>query len=135
MEPHTIERRRTPRPQILLVAEDTDALRHLWRIWLGRFGFEVIEARTGAEALVLATRHRPVAIVMDLAMPVMDGLEATRRLKEDPRTAGVPVVMVTAYTSDQHRRAAEEAGCAAFVPKPADPYELVAELRRVLGRA
>jgi CheY-like chemotaxis protein len=120
---------------VLLVVDDTDALRSLWRIWLGQLGFDVVEARTGVEALALATRYDPVAIVMDLAMPVMDGLEATRRLKQDPRTAAVPVVMVTAYTSDIHRRAAADAGCAAFLPKPADPNELVAELRKVLAVA
>jgi two-component system, cell cycle response regulator DivK len=130
---HIIDRRRVPRPQVLLVVEDTDALRYLWRIWLGQLGFDVVEARTGAEALALATRHGPVAVLMDLAMPVMDGLEATRRLKQDPRTADVPVVMVTAYSSDRYRRAAEDAGCAAFLTKPADPQELIDELRRVLA--
>ena len=66
-------------------------------------------------------------------MPVMDGLEATRRLKEDPRTAAVPVVMVTAYTSERYRTAAEQAGCTEFLEKPADLDELVAVLRRVLA--
>jgi two-component system, cell cycle response regulator DivK len=130
-----IDRRRTPRPQVLVVAEDTDSLRELWKVWLGSLGFEVIAASTGAQAVALATTYRPVAIIMDLAMPVMDGLEATRRLKQDARTADLPVVMVTAYNSDPYRRAAEDAGCAAFLPKPADPEALLAELRRVLGSA
>ena len=62
-------------------------------------------------------------------------LEATRRLKGDPRTMDVPVVMVTAHTTPEHRRAAEEAGCAAFLPKPADLDDLLTELRRVLAGA
>ena len=70
---------------------------------------------------------------MDWAMPVMDGLEATRRLKQDPRTAHVPVVMVTANTSAIHRRVAESVGCAAFLSKPVDLSELIVELRRVLA--
>ena len=127
------DRRRTPRPQVIVVAEDADALRELWEIWLSHHGFEVIAATTGAEALTVATEHHPVAVIMDWATPVMDGLEATRRLKQDPRTADVPVVMVTAHTSTLHQRAAESAGCAAFVRKPVDPYELMAELRRILA--
>jgi len=109
-------------------------LRELWKVWLGSLHFEVITASTGAQALRLATEYRPHAIIMDLAIPVMDGLEVTRRLKLDARTANVPVVMVTAYPSGPYRRAAEEAGCAAFLPKPAHPEALLAELRRVLRR-
>jgi two-component system cell cycle response regulator DivK len=135
MDTHKDDRRRTPRPQVVVVADDFDALRHIWRIGLSYSGFDVIEASTGAEALQLATVHRPVAVVMDLAMPVMDGLEATRRLKQDPRTTEVPVLMVTAHTSPEHRRAAEDAGCAAFLPKPADLDDLITELRRVLAGA
>jgi two-component system, cell cycle response regulator DivK len=135
MDTHTEDRRRTPRPQVVVVADDFEALRHIWRIGLNYSGFDVIEARTGAEALHLATAHRPVAVVMDLAMPVMDGLEATRRLKQDPRTTDVPVLMVTAHTSPQDRRAAEDAGCAAFLSKPADLDDLISELRRVLASA
>jgi two-component system, cell cycle response regulator DivK len=133
MDTHKDDRRRTPRPQVVVVADDVDALRHIWRIWLNHSGFDVIEATTGAEALNLAMAHRPVAVVMDLAMPVMDGLEATRRLKQDPRTTDVPVLMVTAHT--EQRRQAEDAGCAAFLPKPADLDDLIMELRRVLATA
>jgi CheY-like chemotaxis protein len=130
---HATDRRRTPRPQVIVVAEDADALRELWQIWLSYLGFEVVEARTGAEAVTLSTAHRPVAVIMDLSMPVMDGLEATRQLKQHPITSDVPVLMVTAHTSASHQRAAETAGCAAFVRKPVDPQQLIAELRRVLA--
>jgi CheY-like chemotaxis protein len=135
MDTHKDDRRRVARPQVVVVADDFEALRHIWRIGLNHSGFDVIEASTGAEALHLATAHRPVAVVMDLAMPVMDGLEATRRLKQDPRTTDVPIVMVTAHTSPEHRRAAENAGCAAFLGKPADLDDLIMELRRVLATA
>jgi two-component system, cell cycle response regulator DivK len=135
MDTHKDDRRRTPRPQVVVVADDFEALRHIWRIGLNYSGFDVIEASTGAEALHLATAHHPVAVVMDLAMPVMDGLEATRLLKQDPRTTDVPVLMVTAHTSPEHRREAEDAGCAAFLPKPADLDDLITELRRVLAGA
>jgi two-component system cell cycle response regulator DivK len=135
MESHTADRRRTPRPQVIVVADDFDSLRHLWRIALSQLGFDVIEASTGAEAFDLTTRHAAAAVVMDLAMPVMDGIEATRRLKRDPRTSDVPIIMVTAHTADTHRRAAEDAGCAGFLSKPADADELIAELRRVLAGA
>src|SRR5215218_468155 len=130
MATDTADRRRSTRPQVIVVADDYEAARSLWGLWLTQLGFDVIEATTGAEALVRTEQHNPRVILMDLGMPVMDGLEATRRLKEDPRTAGVPVVMVTAYASDQHRRAAEQAGCAAFLTKPADLDELLAVLRR-----
>lgn len=133
MRPNETDRRRTPRSQVIVVAEDADDLRELWEIWLSHHGFEVMAVRTGAEALTVATEQCPVAVIMDWAMPVMDGLEATRRLKLDPRTADVPVVMVTAHTSVLHQRAAEGAGCAAFVRKPVDLHQLIAELRRVLA--
>ena len=133
MDTHRAERRHTPRPQVIVVADDFEALRHLWRIALSHSGFDVIEASTGAEALDLSTRHVPAAVVMDLAMPVMDGIEATRRLKRDPRTLDVPVIMVSAHTADTHRRAAEDAGCAGFLSKPTDIGDLIAELRRVLA--
>ena len=135
MDTYTFDRRRTPRPQVVVVADDFEGLRHLWQGWLNLSGFDVLEASTGAEALDLATRHHPAAVVMDLAMPVMDGLEATRRLKQDPRTADVPILMVTAHTSAEHRRASEDAGCAAFLSKPTDLDHLIAELRRVLAGA
>jgi len=133
MEAQPADRRRTPRPQVIVVAEDAESLRQLWHIWLSLIGFDVVEATTGAEALTLAAEQHPVAVVMDLAMPVMDGIEATRRLKQDPRTTNVPVLMVTAHTSAYHRHAAEAAGCAAFLPKPVDPHDLIVELRRVLA--
>jgi two-component system response regulator PrrA len=82
MDTHTADRRRSPRPQVVVVADDFEALRHIWRIGLSHSGFDVVEASTGAEALHLATHHRPAAVVMDLAMPVMDSLEATRRLSK-----------------------------------------------------
>src|SRR5919107_3851051 len=126
MDTYMADRRRTRRPQVVVVADDFEGLRQLWHICLSQSGFEVLEASTGEEALHVATRHRPAAVVMDLAMPVMDGLEATRRLKQDPRTADVPIVMVTAHTSPEHRRAAEDAGCAAFLHKPTDFEDLIA---------
>ena len=135
MDTYTADRRRTPRPQVVVVADDFEGLRQLWQVCLSESGFDVIEASTGAEALQAATRHRPAAVLMDLAMPVMDGLEATRRLKQDSRTAEVPILMFTAHTAPEHRRAAEDAGCSAFLCKPTNLDDLIAELRRVLARA
>jgi CheY-like chemotaxis protein len=142
MESHTAERRCTPRPQIVVVADDADSLRHLWRDWLSLFGFDVIEACTGAEALVLATRLCPAAVLMDLAMPVMDGLEATRCIRAgiDLPEGGelpvarrsVPVVALTAHAQPEDRARCIAAGMDDYLSKPLTAAEMVQTILRAV---
>lgn len=117
---------------LLLIAEDDGALRVLYARHLSVCGFDVIEAANGADAIESTCVRQPDVVVMDLSLPVVDGWEATRRLKADARTAHIPVVALTAYDSSPELQRATLAGCDWFVPKPCPPDALAAEVRRVL---
>lgn len=117
------------RPTVLLVEDDADT-RQMYATSLDFLGFEVSEARDGVEGVLCAHAVRPNVVLMDVAMPRMDGLEATRRLKKDPETASVPVVIISAFTTAQDRQRALEAGAAEFLGKPCDPEILATRLRR-----
>ena len=126
------ERRQDARPQKVLVVDDNPGLRHLWSVWLSLWNFLVVEATDGVEAVATALRERPSLVLMDLAMPRLDGFAATRELKQHEQTAGIPVVALTAHTTTEDRRRASEAGCAGFLGKPCDPNLLLTEVRRLL---
>ena len=121
------------RPLVLLV-EDQPDLRHLYAQQLTISGYDVIEAENGVEAIDRTTSHAPDVVLMDLSLPVVDGWEATRRLKGDERTAHIPVVALTAHDGSGELQRATRAGCDWFVPKPCPPDALIAEVRRVLAR-
>ena len=124
-----MERRSAFRPQRVLIVDDAADLRQVWKHWLTGWGFAVEEARNGAEAVQKARTRPPDLILMDLAMPVLDGREAMRLLASDRATAHVPVLAMTAETSalapDEHQR---------FLPKPADPEHLLEHIRATLRR-
>jgi two-component system, cell cycle response regulator DivK len=128
------ERRHEARPQKVLVVDDNPGLRQLWSVWLSLWNFLVVEAIDGMDAIDTARRERPALVLMDLAMPRLDGFAATRELKQHAATATIPVVALTAHTSTEDRRRACEAGCAGFLGKPCDPDLLLNEVRRLLGR-
>lgn len=120
------------RPLILIV-EDEPRLRQLYVQQLTISGFDVIEAGNGLEAMERASTQLPDVVLMDLSIPVMDGWEATRRLKAAPATMHIPVVALTAHDDVTGLEAAKSAGCDWFVPKPCQPQDLMAEVRRVLA--
>jgi len=119
------------RPCVLLVDDYPDA-REMYSEYLQYSGFDVIEAGNGIEALQQAIEREPDIILMDLSLPVMDGWEATRRLKADHRTARIPVVALTGHALAGISEGARRAGCDAFVTKPCLPEDLVKEIRKVL---
>jgi CheY-like chemotaxis protein len=121
------------KPLILLV-EDQSELRQMYAQQLVLSGFDVIEVGNGADAVTHTAEHFPDVVLMDLSLPVLDGWEATRRLKNDQRTAHIPVVALTALDGSGELQRATRAGCDWFVPKPCPPDALVAEIRRVLQR-
>jgi two-component system, cell cycle response regulator DivK len=122
---------KTEKPRVLLVDDYPDA-REMYSEYLAFSGFEVIEATNGMEALQHAIDSEPDIILMDLSLPVMDGWEATRRLKADRRTAGIPVVALTGHALAGISEGARRAGCDAFVTKPCLPEDLVKEIRKIL---
>jgi two-component system cell cycle response regulator DivK len=119
------------RPKVLLVDDYPDA-REMYSEYLEFCGFEVVEAANGMEALERAVDAAPDIILMDLSLPVMDGWEATRRLKADTRTASIPVVALTGHALAGISEGARNAGCDGFVTKPCLPEDLVKEVRKVL---
>ena len=121
-----------PRHTILLV-EDNDDNRVVYRTMLAHFGFRVVEATDGHEALRLVRDDRPDLILMDISIPVMDGWETTRTLKADPDTASIPVIAVTAHALESDRARAEQFGFNLFLTKPVEPRRVVTEVRRLLG--
>ena len=126
------ETRDRDRPLVLIVEDQSD-LRLLYVEHLTTSGFDVIEAVNGAEAIDHTSAQLPDVVLMDLSLPVVDGWEATRRLKGDSRTAHIPVVALTAHDGSGELERATLAGCDWFVPKPCPPQALVIEIRRVLN--
>lgn len=97
-------------------------------------GFDVIEAGNGIDAVRSTSALRPDVVLMDLSLPIVDGWEATRRLKADAGTAHILIVAFTAHDGAGELQRATDAGCDWFVPKPCPPAALITELRRVLTR-
>ncbi len=107
-----------------MVVDDVDAVRIVLRMQLTVLGYRVLEARNGVEALVLGRRERPDLILMDISMPVLDGLEATRLLRETPETKDIPIIALTAFSDPDTRARALEAGCREFASKPIEMKDL-----------
>ncbi len=120
-----------PATTVLLV-EDNPENREIYGTYLRHFGYEVLEATDGAEGVRIARESRPRLVLMDVGLPVLDGLEATRRLKADPATAAIPVVALTAHAMAGDREAARDAGCDGYVTKPVEPTRVLAVVRAFL---
>ena len=121
-----------PSPWRILVADDGWAMRHLIQRLLGPLGFEVREVCDGSEAVALWKEWHPHLIWMDLRMPVMDGFEATRRIKAAPDGKATIIIAVTASSFEDPRAAAREAGCDGFLRKPFDDTDLFDFLHQYL---
>jgi CheY-like chemotaxis protein len=119
-------------PPLVLVVDDTANVRELIRVNLALEGFEVRTAVDGQEALDLVAELTPDLITMDVVMPRLDGLAAATRLKADPATAGIPIVMVTARAQTADRDKGRKAGVDAYLTKPFEPAELVTTVRNLL---
>src|SRR5687768_1760393 len=113
-----------PAKPLILVVDDFDDTRLLLRTWLERKGFEVIEAENGNEAVSQAETKRPNLIIMDLEMPELDGLAATRKIRAVKELEKVPVLAVSAYGAEQFRDDAIAAGCDEYVSTPFEPEAL-----------
>ena len=117
---------------LVLIVDDVQDNRTIYVLFLTFSGYRIAEAENGEEALHKATTLLPDIIVMDLSLPVMDGWEATRRLKRDPRTKRIPVVVLTGHALPEHAQAAREAGCDLVITKPCLPDQLMDAIRRIL---
>jgi CheY-like chemotaxis protein len=120
-------------PVRVLVVDDDDVIRQLITINLELEGFEVYEAVDGADALRKAVEVRPTVITLDIMMPNMDGWEAAARLRSDPLTAHVKVVLLSARAQEADVRRGTRLGVDAYLTKPFDPDDLIDVVRRLAG--
>ena len=120
---------------LVLVVEDYQDAREMYAAYLQFSGYRVAEATNGIEAIEQANELMPDIILMDLALPKMDGWEATRRLKMAEKTRHIPIVALTGHALAGASEGARRAGCDSFVTKPCLPDDLVVEVRRMLGAA
>jgi two-component system cell cycle response regulator DivK len=117
----------------ILVVEDTEDNRQILRDLLSAAGYDVIEALDGAEGVAKAGEHMPDLILMDIQMPVMDGFDATRRIKADPALKAIPVIAVTSYALSGDEQRARSAGCDGYIAKPFSPRQLLATVNKIIG--
>ncbi|MEB3264911.1 MAG: response regulator [Synechococcus sp.] len=120
-------------PRLLLV-EDNEMNRDMLSRRLIRKGYEILLALDGAEAVAITTQELPDLVLMDMSLPVMDGWEATRRLKAQESTLSIPVIGLTAHAMSGDREACLEAGCDDFDTKPVDLPRLLGKIQAQLER-
>ena len=118
--------------KLFLVVEDFEDSRFMMRKLLEMAGYSVLEATDGEQAVKLAVQKRPALILMDLSLPRMDGLSATRRIRRRKRFAKLPIVAVSAYDSPESRKEALAAGCNEYLAKPIDFDQLNLVVNRFL---
>ena len=117
----------------ILIVEDQEDNRAILRDLLSTAGYELIEATNGQEGVELAQQQRPDLILMDINLPVLDGYEATRRIKGGASLGATPIIAVTSYALSGDEAKARTAGCDGYVTKPFSPRQLLAKLREYLG--
>jgi two-component system cell cycle response regulator DivK len=116
----------------VLIVEDQEDNRAILRDLLSTSGYELIEATNGEEGVALAESKRPDLILMDVQLPIMDGYEATRRIKGNVELKSIPVIAVTSYALSGDEAKAQAAGCDGYVAKPFSPRQLLAKIREYL---
>jgi two-component system, cell cycle response regulator DivK len=119
----------------ILLVEDNEMNRDMLSRRLERKGYEVVIAVNGQEGVELVSSNRPDLILMDLSLPIIDGWEATRRIKADPATASIPVIALTAHAMAEDRAKAMAAGCDDFDIKPVDLPRLLEKIDTLLRRS
>ncbi len=122
-------------PKKVLVVEDDADNRRIVAKALSVEGYQIVEATDGIQALAQARAEQPDLILMDLALPNMDGWEATRQLKSDPKTRSIPVVALTAVAMRGDEEQARAAGCDDYLPKPARPATIREVVKKYIGGA
>jgi CheY-like chemotaxis protein len=117
----------------ILLVEDNEVNREMMRRRLQRRGYEVTEAVDGQEAITKAQTEHPSVILMDMSLPIIDGWEATARLKADAATSAIPIIGLTAHAMVEDKQKALEAGCNEFVTKPVEFEKLLAMIERFIA--
>lgn len=116
----------------ILVIEDQEDNRRILRDLLSSVGYELIEAENGEDGVAAAAADRPDLILMDIQLPLLDGYEATRRIKAQSALSAIPIIAVTSYALSGDEDKARAAGCEGYITKPFSPRELLAKIREYL---
>ena len=119
----------------ILVADDESHILHVVSLKLRNAGYRVVTARDGAEALEMAQNERPDLLITDYHMPQLNGLELCRRLKQDPKTTGIPAIMLTARGYELEPSDTESSGILRMLSKPFSPRHLLSTVEEVLAQA
>lgn len=119
----------------VLLVEDNEMNRDMLSRRLARNGYEVVMAVDGQQAITMAGSESPDIILMDMSLPVIDGWEATRRVKADPATRSIPVIALTAHAMAEDEKKARDAGCDDFDTKPVDIQRLIGKINTLTGGA
>lgn len=117
----------------ILLVEDNDMNRDMLSRRLARCGFEILLAVDGSQAVAMARRERPDLILLDMSLPVMDGWDAARFVRDDPDTRNIPIVALTAHAMVGDRQKAIDAGCDEYESKPVEFDRLLGKIRRYLS--
>lgn len=117
----------------VLIVEDNAQNRVIYRTILEHYGFRVIEAEDGEAGIRTVRDERPDLVLMDISIPLIDGYEATRTLKADPTTSAIPIIALTAHALAEDEARALQAGCDAYISKPAEPRHVAATVQQVLA--
>ena len=116
----------------ILVVEDQYDNMQIMRDLLGTADYEMMEAENGEQAVAMVAQRRPDLILMDIQLPILDGYEATRRIKADPALQSIPIIAVTSFALSGDEQKARAAGCNDFVSKPFSPRQLLAKICQYL---
>ncbi|MBF0502526.1 MAG: response regulator [Candidatus Riflebacteria bacterium] len=120
----------TPRKKILIV-DDEEPIILLLKTILGVYGYDSCESLSPSATFSMVEAEKPDLVILDIAMPELDGYEVCRRLKQNEKMRHVPIVMITALALEQDRKIAMEAGADGFILKPFDPRDVIAEIERL----
>jgi len=118
----------------ILVVEDQEDNRQILRDLLNSVGYQILEAEDGARGVAAAEAEQPDLILMDIQLPLVDGYEATRRIRANPELKSIPIIAVTSYALSGDEAKARDAGCDAYVTKPYSPRALLAKIREYLPK-
>lgn len=118
----------------ILVVDDEEYIQHILNFSFGAEGYEVITAADGEEAIKIAKTQKPDIIVLDIMMPKMDGYEACKKLKADPQTRGIPVILLTAKGREVDRKLGSQVGADDYVVKPFSPGRLIERVEGIMKR-
>jgi CheY-like chemotaxis protein len=120
-------------PRSVLLVEDDEASQYILATLLRHVGYHTLVARTAAAAMKILERQPPDLVIMDIGLPGVDGFALTERIRSDPRTRDLPVLVVTVHVFPEDIQRAAQAGCTGFMAKPVDPLAVVARVKSLIG--